>query len=77
MSKKQHSLLFTNAILCYRDKGFTGDVKQSWFENCQKFCTRLIDIIQPEAIVTLGYMPLKLCFIGVAYPMTRIFPKPT
>jgi len=59
LSKKQHSLLFTNAILCYRDKGFTGDVKQSWFENCQKFCTRLIDIIQLEAIVSLGYMPLK------------------
>jgi uracil-DNA glycosylase len=64
LREKQDSLFFTNAVLCYRDKGFTGDVMQSWFKNCQPFCVRLIEIIQPEAIVTLGYMPLKALLYG-------------
>ena len=64
LKKKQPSLFFTNAVLCYRDKGFTGDVEQSWFKNCQPFCARLIDIIQPEAIVTLGCMPLRALLYG-------------
>lgn len=64
LKKKQPSLFFTNAVLCYRDKGFSGDVKQNWFKNCQPFCVRLIDIIKPEAIVTLGYLPLKALRYG-------------
>lgn len=64
LMEKQVSLFFTNAVLCYRDKGFTGDVNQGWFQNCQPFCVRLIDIFQPEAIVTLGYVPLRALLYG-------------
>ncbi|HRR01061.1 MAG TPA: uracil-DNA glycosylase family protein [Candidatus Cloacimonas sp.] len=64
LEKKQGNLFLTNAVLCYRDKGFTGTVNPNWFTNCQPFCVRLIDIIQPEAIVTLGYMPLKAMLYG-------------
>ena len=59
LKKKQGSLFFTNAVLCYRDKGFTGAVNPEWFQNCQTFCVRLINIIKPQAIVTLGSMPLR------------------
>lgn len=59
LKEKQESLFFTNAVLCYRDKGFTGAINPNWFKNCQPFCARLIEIIKPKAIVTLGYMPLR------------------
>jgi len=60
----QKSLFFTNAVLCYRDKGFTGAVDPRWFKNCQPFCVRLINIIKPQAIVTLGSMPLRALLDG-------------
>lgn len=53
------SLFFANTVLCYRDKGFTGAVDPEWFTNCQQYCVRLIEIIEPKAIVTLGNMPLR------------------
>lgn len=59
LKEKQESLFFTNAVLCYRDKGFTGAVNPDWFKNCQPCCARLIEIIKPQAIVTLGSMPLR------------------
>lgn len=60
----QKSLFFTNAVLCYRDKGFTGAVDPAWFTNCQPYCVRLIEIIEPKAIVTLGNMPLRALLYG-------------
>ena len=59
LKKNQGGLFFTNAVLCYREKGFTGAVNPEWFQNCQPFCARLINIIKPQAIVTLGNMPLR------------------
>jgi DNA polymerase len=59
LKEKQESLFFTNAVLCYRDKGFTGAVNPDWFRSCQPYCARLIEIIKPKAIVTLGSMPLR------------------
>lgn len=59
LNKSQKSLFFTNAVLCYRDKGFTGTANPNWFTNCQPYCVRLIEIIEPKAIVTLGNMPLR------------------
>lgn len=59
LKEKQDILFFTNAVQCYRDKGFTGAVNTGWFRKCQPYCARLIEIIEPKAIVTLGYMPLR------------------
>ncbi len=56
---KQDIFFFTNAVLCYRDKGFTGAINPDWFKNCQPYCASLIEIIKPKAIVTLGSMPLR------------------
>ncbi len=64
LNKSQKSLFFTNAVLCYRDKGFTGAVDPAWFTNCQPYCVRLIEIIEPKAIVTLGNMPLRALLHG-------------
>jgi len=64
LNKSQKSLFFTNAVLCYRYKGFTGDVNPEWFQNCQHYCVRLIDIIKPQVIVTLGNTPLRALLDG-------------
>lgn len=49
------SVFFTNAANCYRCNKTTGDTHPGWLPICaNKFLGRLIAIIQPKAIISLG-----------------------
>jgi len=49
------SIFLTNAILCLKEGGLGGDVKQDWFNNCgHHYLKPLIEIISPKVVVSLG-----------------------
>jgi hypothetical protein len=54
ITKDQPDLFFTNFVLCYREKNFSGDFKQVWADNCSEHFKELADIIQPNVILCLG-----------------------
>ena len=48
-------LFFTNMANCYRKNSTTGGIHSGWLPVCaNKFMGRLIDIIEPKFIITLG-----------------------
>lgn len=47
-------LFFTNFVLGYRNKGFSGKFKTSWLKENKSFFFRLANIIEPEIIICLG-----------------------
>ena len=47
-------LFFTNFVLGYRNKGFSGGFKQRWLRENKDFFRRLAEIIEPEIIICLG-----------------------
>lgn len=50
------SVFFTNAANCYRHNKTTGSIHPGWLPLCaNRFLGRLIAIVQPKAIVALGY----------------------
>lgn len=48
---------FTNAILCLKEGGLQGSVRQHWFDNCADFLIKQIEIVSPKVVVTLGEKP--------------------
>lgn len=54
ITQDQKDLFFTNLVLCYRDKGYSGKFKQKWVNNCSVYFKELADIIQPKVILCLG-----------------------
>ncbi|PEJ52379.1 hypothetical protein CN692_21960 [Bacillus sp. AFS002410] len=55
VSVENDKLFFTNAILCLKQGGLSGDVKIKWFNNCAShFLRPLLDTIKPEITITLG-----------------------
>ena len=54
-NETKNPIFLTNAILCLKKGGLSGQVKKRWFDNCGKnFLQPLIEIIQPKVVVTLG-----------------------
>lgn len=47
-------LFFTNFVLGYRAKGFSGGFQKSWAMHDAPYFARLAEIIQPECILCLG-----------------------
>ena len=47
-------LFFTNFVLGYRNKGFSGGFKQRWLRENKDFFRRLAEIIEPENLICLG-----------------------
>jgi DNA polymerase len=45
---------FTNAILCLKEGGLGGHVRDVWFTNCASFLRRQIEIVSPQVIALLG-----------------------
>ena len=49
------SIFLTNAILCLKEGGLGGKVKQEWFNNCGRhYLKPQIEIISPKVVVSLG-----------------------
>lgn len=66
--KKSFPLFFTNAIMGIKQNGMSSGVKDSWLrESAELFLKPLIEIIQPEIIITLGAKTLKA--INYIYPI--------
>ena len=47
-------LFFTNFVLGYRNKGFSGSFQTRWLKENQEFFFRLANIIEPNVIICLG-----------------------
>ena len=47
-------LFFTNFVLGYRNKGFSGKNTSRWFNECKDFFSRLVNIIEPKVVICLG-----------------------
>ena len=60
-------LFFTNFVLGYRNKGFSGGFKQRWLRENKDFFRRLAEIIEPEIIICLG----RNAFRGVMMAFDR------
>lgn len=47
-------LFFTNYVLGYRNKGFSGNFQMRWLSENRQFFFRLVNIIEPTVIICLG-----------------------
>ena len=47
-------LFFTNFVLGYRNKGFSGNFQMRWLNENTQFFLRLVNIIEPKIIICLG-----------------------
>lgn len=47
-------LFFTNFVLGYRNKGFSGNFNMRWLKENKPFFFRLVNIIEPKVIICLG-----------------------
>jgi len=57
---KNAKVFFTNAILGIKDGGMSSSVNAKWVnEGAKEFLAPLIEIVQPEIIITLGTNPYK------------------
>ena len=54
IGKQCPELFFTNFILGYRAKGFSGGYKNSWAEHDKVYFKELANIIEPNVILCLG-----------------------
>ena len=54
ISEKQEDLFFTNFILGYRYKGFSGGYSQAWAKHDKDYMKRLINIVSPKVVLCLG-----------------------
>ena len=48
------NLFFTNFVLGYRNKGFSGSFRSRWLIENRGFFSRLANIIEPKVIICLG-----------------------
>jgi|SRR5947209_10565845 len=56
-------LYFTNAALCLRPGGLTGDINAKSFTNCgPRFLRQQIELVNPKVVVTLGHHAYKALF---------------
>lgn len=54
-SEFEGQVFLTNAILCLKEGGLQGAVKQEWFNNCgTKHLKPTIELVQPKVLVSLG-----------------------
>ena len=51
---RNHDLFFTNFVLGYRNKGFSGKFQMRWLNENKQFFLRLVNIIEPKVIICLG-----------------------
>jgi len=64
-------IFLTNAILCLKRGGLQAPVRTEWFENCgKKYLQPLIDLVDPEIVITLGLRALTtvLNLYGIPRP---------
>ena len=66
ITKRCKDLFFTNFILGYRSKGFSGNLSREWLAADAPFFSRLVDIIEPKVVICLG----KDTFENVQYACT-------
>lgn len=50
----QNVLFFTNAILCLKEGNLDAKVNKKWYEKCDLFLRRQIEIVNPVVVVGLG-----------------------
>lgn len=66
ITQRCKDLFFTNFILGYRSKGFSGNLLHEWLTTDAPFFARLINIIEPRVVICLG----KDTFESVQYACT-------
>ena len=64
--QKQPDLFFTNLVLGYRDHGTSSLFRQKWIRDDAHYFKRLVEIIEPQAVICLG----KSTFEGSIYALT-------
>ncbi len=52
-------LFFTNAVLCMKKGGMSSRVRSTHYDNCRPFLRRILEIVRPAFVVTLGVEALK------------------
>ncbi|MBI5568194.1 MAG: uracil-DNA glycosylase family protein [Chloroflexi bacterium] len=53
--KSRARVFFTNAVLCLKTESTTAAIKDEWRQECGKrFLKRLIEIVRPKLVITLG-----------------------
>lgn len=66
-------LYFTNAVLCLRPGRLTGKADARWFTNCgPRFLRQQIELVNPKAVVTLGYLPYVAVFTSFGLQPARL-----
>ena len=59
VEKEDPRLFFTNSVLCYKTGSLSNPVNEEWFRECnKKHMYRLIHIIRPKVIITVGKIAL-------------------
>lgn len=59
-SNQNQQIFLTNLILCLKNGGLQAPITKEWCTNCAgRFLKELLNIIQPEMVITLGGMPAK------------------
>lgn len=70
---QEHSVFFTNIILCLKDGGLQAPIKDEWLANCSgNFFRPLVDIVKPKIILALGKRVSEtiLDLYGISYSKT-------
>lgn len=67
-------VFLTNAILCFKDAGCQGPVRDQWFTNCGRLFLRpQIELIQPKAVICLGERAFRAVLKAFEIPCTLSF----
>jgi uracil-DNA glycosylase family 4 len=67
-------VFLTNAVLCFKDEGCQGPVRDEWFANCgRRFLRPQIELIQPKAVVCLGERAFRAVLAAFEIPCTLSF----
>ncbi len=69
---QEHSVFFTNIILCLKDGGLQAPIKDEWLSNCsENFFLPLVEIIQPKIILALGERVSKTILDMYGIPFSK------
>ena len=64
-------LFFTNFVLGYRSKGFSGKFHKEWITHDRAFFNELVQIVEPSVILCLGRITFE-AVISIFYKTDRI-----
>lgn len=69
--RKCSKVFFTNYICCYRVGKTSGDVEDTWTNNCRGYFEKLVSIIEPRVIICLGKKVFDSVSEAAGIPVSR------